>query len=502
MTEAQRPFSSFRLLSFDIYGTLIEWEKGILQAASPIRERLLDSSPLKRDDIAFGAVFNKHEARLQAAHPGMTYDKILRNAYIAVAKEILMHGDSLPGEDHLQAEGVAFAESIKNWPAFPDTVEAMRKLKRLGFKLVPLSNVDHGSFGKTLAGPLGGLKEPLTPGSEPLDPFFDAVYTAQDIGSYKPDLRNFEYLISHVKAEFGVEKHEILHVAQSLTHDHVACKQIGLTSVWIARGENGKSGMGGDAQELMGKVSFAWKFKSLREFADAGNILLISEAAGRKAEMSDKFHRALSAIDEAHSQDPKGPGPYRLDNHRNKINPLRTSLCPKNDSYLDSYNPSASELLRLAIRAQHLRRWEVPRSSYPATKAGYLNWRTFLKNRQADQARQICLDAGYSPEEAGRVASLVRKEGLKRRAVETTANTTVDKGAESEEDETQILEDVACLVFLDDQFAAFEKGLDEEKILGILRKTWAKMSDKGRRMALEIQMSDRCRELVQKALSS
>ncbi|KAI7974860.1 hypothetical protein EIK77_004952 [Talaromyces pinophilus] len=268
MTGVQNPFSTYRLLSFDIYGTLIDWEAGILQALSPIRDRLPASSSLKsrENDLALGIVFNKHEARLQTENPGATYDKILRDAYIAVAKELLDDG---PEEDQLQVEGVAFADSIAVWPAFPDTVDAMRKLKRLGFKLVPLSNVDHSSFGKTLAGPLRGLKEPLTPGSEPLDPFFDAVYTAQDIGSYKPDLRNFEYLISHVKADFGVEKHEILHVAQSLTHDHVPGKQIGLDSVWIARGEGGVTGMGGDVEELLGKVAFAWKFKSLGDFADA-----------------------------------------------------------------------------------------------------------------------------------------------------------------------------------------------------------------------------------------
>lgn len=268
MSGVQKPFSTYRLLSFDIYGTLIDWEKGILQALSPIRDRLPDSSPLKNteNDLALGTVFTKHEARLQLEDPGVTYDKILRDAYIAVVKELL--GDTL-GEDQLQAEGVAFADSIAVWPAFPDTVQAMRKLKRLGFTLVPLSNVDHGSFGKTLAGPLGGLKEPLTPGSEPLDPFFDAVYTAQDIGSYKPDPKNFEYLIGHVKAEFGVEKHEILHVAQSLRHDHVPSKQVGLDSVWIARGEGGVSGMGGDVKELLGQVAFAWKFKSLGDFADA-----------------------------------------------------------------------------------------------------------------------------------------------------------------------------------------------------------------------------------------
>lgn len=225
---------------------------------------------------------------------------------------------------------------------------------------------------------------------------------------------------------------------------------------------------------------------------------LISEKAERRpTKMSDKFHRALSAIDEAHSQDPNLTT-ITEPNAETKSIPYELHYAQKMTSYLDAYTKSASEPLRLAIRAQHLRRWEVPRSSYPATKAGYLNWRTFLKNRQAGQARQICLNAGYSEDEAGRVAALVRKDGLKRK----TTMTTEDETAEAEENETQILEDVACLVFLDDQFAAFEKTLDEEKVIGILRKTWGKMSDKGHRMALEIRMSDRCRELVQKALSS
>lgn len=221
--------------------------------------------------------------------------------------------------------------------------------------------------------------------------------------------------------------------------------------------------------------------------------------------MSDKFHRALSAIDAAHSLDPNlttiPNQNQNQDTEQTKTVPYELHYAEKMTSYLNSRSPSASETLRLAIRAQHLRRWEIPRSSYPATKAGYLNWRAFLKKRQAEQVQQICLDAGYSPDEAGRVAALVRKENLKRGA--TTTSSTTEEGKEEEgDDEVQVLEDVACLVFLDDQFDAFEKGVDEEKMLDILRKTWAKMSDKGRRLALQIQMSDRCRELVQRALDS
>lgn len=116
------------------------------------------------------------------------------------------------------------------------------------------------------------------------------------------------------------------------------------------------------------------------------------------------------------------------------------------------------------------------------TKPGYFAWRTFLKKRQAEQASQLCRECGYGEDEAERVAALIRKEDLKQ------------------DEETQVLEDVACLVFLDDQFEEFERGLDEEKIISILRKTWVKMSEKGRELALSVDMSERAKGLVGKAL--
>ncbi|KAH0537514.1 hypothetical protein FGG08_005689 [Glutinoglossum americanum] len=193
------------------------------------------------------------------------------------------------------------------------------------------------------------------------------------------------------------------------------------------------------------------------------------------------FEKALAQIDEVHSQDPKkitpagsrGPIPYEL------------HYAQKMTAYLQKRHATASEPLRLAIRAQHLRRWEVPRSSYPMTKAGYLQWRASLKKRQAAQAREICLASGYAEVEAERVASLIRKEDLKN------------------DEETQVLEDVACLVFLDDQFEEFERDLgDEEKVVGILKKTWGKMSEGGHKLALEISMSERTKALVEKSLAT
>ena len=190
----------------------------------------------------------------------------------------------------------------------------------------------------------------------------------------------------------------------------------------------------------------------------------------------DNLAKLLTLIDEAHSQDPK-----RIDFNGEEV-PYELHYSQKMSSYLLKRDSSASIPLQVAIRAQHLRRWEVPRDSYPMTKGGYHAWRTLLKKRQAELAAKMCLECGFSTEEAEKVAHLIRKENLKM------------------DEETQILEDVACLVFLDDQFEEFEKQHDEAKIVTILQKTWGKMSDKGHDLALQIPMSDRCKELVSKAL--
>lgn len=191
----------------------------------------------------------------------------------------------------------------------------------------------------------------------------------------------------------------------------------------------------------------------------------------------DKLAKLLNLIDEAHSQDPK-----IILIHGEEI-PYELHYSRKMSSYLQKRDPSASVPLQVAIRAQHLRRWEVPRDSYPMTKVGYHAWRTLLKKRQAEIASKMCLECGFTTEEAEKVAHLIRKEDLKK------------------DEETQILEDVACLVFLDDQFEEFEKQHDEAKIVTILQKTWGKMSNKGHDLALEIPMSERCKELVGKALA-
>jgi hypothetical protein len=192
--------------------------------------------------------------------------------------------------------------------------------------------------------------------------------------------------------------------------------------------------------------------------------------------MATPYEKAVALIDAAHAED---PNKTTVDG---KEIPYELHYAEQMSHYLHLRAPDASDTLRLAIRSQHFRRWEVPRSSYPMTKIGYHSWRTFLKKRQAEQTAKICLDCGFSAEDAERVAALIRKEDL------------------TSDEETQVLEDVACLVFLDDQFEAFQKDHDENKIIKILQNPWGKMTERGHELALQIPMEGRPKELIEKAL--
>ncbi|KAK0670508.1 hypothetical protein QBC41DRAFT_345530 [Cercophora samala] len=201
--------------------------------------------------------------------------------------------------------------------------------------------------------------------------------------------------------------------------------------------------------------------------------------------LPSNYQAALDLIDQAHAQDPrKGPNdvPYEL------------HYAQKMTRWLAKRKPDASPALQLACRAQHFRRWEIPRSTYPMTRPGYLTWRAKQKSVAAAQLTELLSSSSSEDkiqppllerEEIERVAALVRKEDLKNN------------------EETQVLEDVACLVFLDDQFDDFEKKpeIDEEKIIGILQKTWGKMSEGGRGLALGMELSERARMLVGRALA-
>ena len=230
--------TDFKVLTFDCYGTLIDWETGILHVLRP----LLRSSPVERsrDDVL--ASFARHETAQEAETPGMIYSELLGRVHRRLAEE---WGISASEADHH-----AFGGSVVDWPAFTDSAASLPYLKQF-HKLVILSNVDRKSFAQS---------------RKRLVVTFDAVYTAEDIGSYKPDLGNFRYMIDALK-QSGHTERDILHIAQSLFHDHAPANAVGLRSVWIDRRE-GAAGSGATPPPPAG-VHYDFRFSGMAELVEA-----------------------------------------------------------------------------------------------------------------------------------------------------------------------------------------------------------------------------------------
>jgi hypothetical protein len=192
---------------------------------------------------------------------------------------------------------------------------------------------------------------------------------------------------------------------------------------------------------------------------------------------AERFGRAIAAIDAANAADPnlldtpEGERPKELV-HAELLTAWVHRLCPE-----------PSEALLLAARAHHIRRWVVPRSSSPRGRAGYLQWRRDLHRFHAEEVGAILDRVGYDAATIARVQQIVRKERL-----------TLDP-------EVQTLEDALCLVFLQLQLDELTGRVDDnEKMVGVLRKSWRKMSPAGREFALGLELSDEGRELVRRAL--
>ena len=151
---------------------------------------------------------------------------------------------------------------------------------------------------------------------------------------------------------------------------------------------------------------------------------------------------------------------------------------------LNAFDPNASEALRLTARCQHICRWEIPRESYEMNREGYLRWRQELKKFHATKAASILEDIGYDKETIDNVKFLLQKKQLKKN------------------EETQTLEDVICLVFLEFYFEPFAHKHPEDKTIDILQKTWRKMSTKGQEAALELPLSKFSLDLITKALNA
>ncbi len=230
--------SDFKVLSFDCYGTLIDWETGLLAAFEPWRMRTggnVDSEILLE-------AFARHETSQQSETPAMLYPEVLAKVLSRVGAEL-----NAPACEN---ETKRFGRSVPDWPAFPDSGPALDYLRGF-YQLIILSNVDRESFAASEA--KLGVK-------------FDAVYTAQDIGSYKPDVRNFDYLIERV-GERGFAAGDLLHVAQSLYHDHGPAHSRGLASAWIDR--RGDQTCGGATSAPPADVRYDFRFDSLADLVDA-----------------------------------------------------------------------------------------------------------------------------------------------------------------------------------------------------------------------------------------
>jgi 2-haloacid dehalogenase len=198
--------SDFSTLTFDCYGTLIDWEGGIVAATRP----WLAGRGVSKSDDEILETFAQSESTQQRETPGMLYPALLAHTLHRMAKAW--------GLSATEAEAVVFGASVKDWPAFPDAAEALARLQK-HYRLVILSNVDRASFAHSNA---------------KLGVTFDAIYTAEDVGSYKPNPANFKYMLEK-EAAAGIPAVKILHTAQSLFHDHVQAKAHGLVSAWIDR---------------------------------------------------------------------------------------------------------------------------------------------------------------------------------------------------------------------------------------------------------------------------
>lgn len=198
--------TDYKALTFDCYGTLIDWESGITEGLKPLTDRM--KTPPSRDTVL--QAHSRLESTHQAQTPAKRYSDLLATIYRRLAEEWGLTVD--------WKECLTYGQSVANWPAFPDSAKALAYLKE-HYKLVILSNVDNASFEHSRA---------------KLGVDFDAIYTAEDVGSYKPSDTNFAYMLDNL-AQLGIGKEDILHTAESLFHDHIPAGQQGLATCWIFR---------------------------------------------------------------------------------------------------------------------------------------------------------------------------------------------------------------------------------------------------------------------------
>lgn len=195
---------------------------------------------------------------------------------------------------------------------------------------------------------------------------------------------------------------------------------------------------------------------------------------------TDRFAKIVELIDAANSEDPN----QEVDTVQGQSQPKELLYSLRMAACLNDFEPAASEALRIAVRAQHLQRWKIPRSEFNMDRAGYLQWRRKLGQFHAQRCGELMADAGYNKTAIERVSELLQKKNLKQ------------------DEEAQCLEDVACLVFIQFYLDDFAPQHQEQKLIPIVQKTWNKMSSKGQATALSLKLSDAKLALISKALSS
>ena len=234
--------TDYRVLTFDCYGTLIDWETGIWDALQPLIMRNQDAEVTR--DTALVA-FGQCESLQEQETPDLLYPDLLARVHRRIADRLDMRSTAELDE--------AFGASVPDWPAFADTADALRILKR-HFRLVILSNVH---------------KDGIAGSNRKLGVEFDAIYTAEDIGSYKPADANFEYLLAHLKSDFGLGRSDVLHTAQSLHHDHMPANRFGLANAWIDRQRLSQGGSWGATDRVATMPTTDFVFFSMGAMAAA-----------------------------------------------------------------------------------------------------------------------------------------------------------------------------------------------------------------------------------------
>lgn len=310
--SSSQKLTDHKFLVFDVYGTLIDWESGIYTALQPLLSKFPSSAQWSRKDVI--KKFASFEGEIQAKHPSMLYPELLAEVYKAIEKELKADSDQLdtPSTDSTpENPHTTFAQSVKYWPPFLDSYFALCTLAE-HFKLIVLSNVDHTSFADSHAYLSEGLFPPPSQTTTPTPhnkyilysrPTTDSgtlwlprrttgskspftlILTAQDVGAYKPSLDGFNTVFNHIIREPELHntilsemsqmkeddareyvKAATLIVAQSLPHDHVPAKKLGVQSVWIDREGAYVRPVDGEDQEKWG---WKWRFTTLGDMVRA-----------------------------------------------------------------------------------------------------------------------------------------------------------------------------------------------------------------------------------------